>query len=118
MRNLLLAALAVALMSGCAGKGLHEMVAGDPQANAGITTASIEKSEDGAFKGNITDGKDRGESTLDMVMPDGTMVHFESRQVDASTSQGQQAEAGVETTRSAVEALKSAIDLIPRGARP
>lgn len=118
MRNLLLAALAVALLSGCAGKGLHEMVAGDPQANAGITTAKIEKSADGAFKGSITDGKDRGESRLDMTMPDGTMLHFESRQVDASTAQGQREAAGVETTRSAVEALKSALDLVPRAARP
>lgn len=118
MRNLFLAAASAALLSGCAGKGLHEMVAGDPQANAGITTAKIEKSADGAFSGSITDGKDRGESSLDMTMPDGTMLHFESRQVDASTAQAQQAEAGVETTRSAVEALKSALELVPRGTRP
>ena len=118
MRNLLLAALAVALLGGCAGKGLHEMVAGDPQANAGITTATFEKTADGAFRGAITDGKDRGDSRLDMTMQDGTMIHFESRQVDAATASGQQQAAGVETTKSAVEALKSAIDLIPRGARP
>lgn len=109
--------LAVAV-SGCAGTGLHEMVAGDPQANAGITTASIEKTADGGFSGSIIDGKDRGESNLDMTMPDGTVVHFESRQVDASTAQAQQAQAGVETTRSAVEAVKSALELVPRAARP
>lgn len=109
---ILIPAVALAL-AGCAGKGLHEIVAGDPQANAGITTATIEQKPDGSFKGTITDGKNRGTSNLDMTMKNGTVIRFNSDQVDASTAQAQQAAASVEATKSAVEAVKMVVEKLP-----
>lgn len=95
MRKALLFVAAISL-AGCSTSQRH----------AGITEATIEKSPDGSYKGYIIDGKDRGESKLDMTLTDGTAVHFESKQVDASTAQAQQAEANSEI-------LGKLIDRIP-----
>lgn len=106
MRKTLLFVVAISLI-GCAN------LPGNPQRHGGMTEATIEKAPDGSFKGRIIDGKDRGGSKLDMTMPDGTEVHFESEQVDASTAQAQQAAANAAIMERLAGSADKLIEKIP-----
>ena len=106
MRKTLLFVVVISLV-GC------NSLPGNPQRHGGMTEATIEKAPDGSFKGRIIDGKDRGGSKLDMTMPDGTEVHFESEQVDASTALGQQASANAVIMERLAGSADKLIDKIP-----
>ncbi len=80
---------------------------GSPQAHAGITEATVEKSADGAWKGHIVSGKNSGKTTLTVSMPDGTAVTFDGEQIDGATAQANQAAANAAI-------MEKLIDKIPK----
>ena len=86
---------------------------GNPQRHAGMIEATVKQSPDGSYEGHIIDGKDRGESKLDIKRPDGTEIHFESKRVDASTAQAQQAAANVAIMDRLAGSTDKLIDKIP-----